>query len=63
MTANKVCLPCRLDEHMVQPRDHPRWDGEESAGRMWAPEDRCTCSCAQEPVQKRIVTLDLPPMP
>jgi hypothetical protein len=62
VSAGRVCILCEAGEHMLQPRDHPRWDGEESAGRMWAPEDRCACECAQEPVQKRIVILHLPPM-
>jgi hypothetical protein len=65
VTAGLVCILCNAGEHMLKPRAHPNWDGAEDApeGRDWAPKDLCACECAQEPVQKRIVTLHLPPVP
>ena len=61
MTVDRVCLMCRIDEHMLEPRAHPWWDdGELPAGTTWNVEEQCGCACAREEVHRPFVELHLP---
>lgn len=59
---DRVCLMCRMDEHMLQPKAHPYWDdGQLPAGETWALAEACGCACAREEVRRPFVDLHLPP--